>query len=953
MAKSLAQLKYYAWDVNHKKSVTDDGRFTSVLSESKVDMNPHQVEAALFAFKSPLNKGAILADEVGLGKTIEAGILLSEFWAECKRHILVIVPASLRNQWNMELLDKFYLPSSILEGNSFQNLKSHNSNPFNANEQIIICSYKFAVLHIEEISQVRWDLVIMDEAHKLRNVYKKDNVMGNALKKALRPYKKILLTATPLQNNLKELYGLISIIDDDFFSSVQAFDSQYNNALTNDSVKYGELKNRISHIIHRTLRRQVKEYVKYTKRIPFVQEYRPSKQELDLYKMVSNYLFREGTFGVPEQIRPLLSLTYRKIMSSSAYALSYTLKSTIARLEEMKISRRQVVKASSLSSDFDVLEHNEDCEEPVIQVKELSDDDVETINNEIIELGKYVSFAENVHDETKATELLKALSTSFDMVVDKGGSHKALIFTESRRTQEYLKSFLESNGYENKIVVFNGTNDNVEAKEIYQKWLADHEGSSLISGNPLIDKKQALVDYFRETADIMIATEAGAEGINLQFCSLVVNYDMPWNPQRIEQRIGRCHRYGQKYDVIVVNFVNMSNAADRRVYELLSTKFNLFDGIFGSSDEVLGAIDSTFDFEGKLREIFRKCRTEREINDAFDSLQMELSEVIDERMKDTKKSLLENFDEDVVNKLSVRQENDIKLVDTYRHHFWKLAIETIGNLLSHVDESKFSFVLKDTINASLQKGMSFTFDKNDDEKTLVRLISPLGNYIIAQYHNVGVPIERVSFDLSSYPFRMVVLENCECKEGWIAAYHVSTNNEYDSEETLLFAGFTENGQPLSADFARKLLELDVVSCESIESASNIEDVMRQLLNEQMEDYKKQVNERTEEYANHEIDKYESFSEDQLVPLQNEIAKLRKQKDSIHKRLRKERDVKTKLFLNKEELSLAKKIKSKQRILFDMEDKYAQDVDKMTAKLLKQLDNKFDSELYFMLNWTIV
>ena len=139
-------------------------------------------------------------------------------------------------------------------------------------------------------------------------------------------------------------------------------------------------------------------------------------------------------------------------------------------------------------------------------------------------------------------------------------------------------------------------------------------GTSYVTGNVQIDKKQSLVDFFKDSAEIMIATEAGAEGINLQFCSLVVNYDMPWNPQRIEQRIGRCHRYGQKHDVVVVNFVNKANAADCRVYELLSTKFNLFEGVLGCSDEILGSIDSAFDLESRLSSILRVCRTESEIN---------------------------------------------------------------------------------------------------------------------------------------------------------------------------------------------------------------------------------------------------------------------------------------------------------------------------------------------------
>ncbi|MFD2838881.1 helicase-related protein [Azotobacter vinelandii] len=126
------------------------------------------------------------------------------------------------------------------------------------------------------------------------------------------------------------------------------------------------------------------------------------------------------------------------------------------------------------------------------------------------------------------------------------------------------------------------------------------------------DTRAALVEHFKERGTIMIATEAGAEGINLQFCSLVINYDLPWNPQRIEQRIGRCHRYGQKHDVVVVNFVDRSNEADARVYQLLSQKFKLFEGVFGASDEVLGAIGSGVDFERRIAAIYQKLpRTRR------------------------------------------------------------------------------------------------------------------------------------------------------------------------------------------------------------------------------------------------------------------------------------------------------------------------------------------------------
>jgi SNF2 family DNA or RNA helicase len=145
-----------------------------------------------------------------------------------------------------------------------------------------------------------------------------------------------------------------------------------------------------------------------------------------------------------------------------------------------------------------------------------------------------------------------------------------------------LINLLSANGYQDNIVLFNGTNSDPVSTSIYNEWLKKYKNTDRVSGSKSADIRAALVERFKDNAKILIATEAGAEGINLQFCSIVVNYDLPWNPQRIEQRIGRCHRYGQKHDVVVINFINRKNAADLRVYELLDQKFKLFSGIFWS-----------------------------------------------------------------------------------------------------------------------------------------------------------------------------------------------------------------------------------------------------------------------------------------------------------------------------------------------------------------------------------
>src|SRR5262249_19277874 len=231
----------------------------------------------------------------------------------------------------------------------------------------------------------------------------------------------------------------------------------------------------------------------------------------------------------------------------------------------------------------------------------------------------------SIEHNAKGKALLKALDVAFRKAAEINASPKAIIFTESRKTQNYLLRVLADGPFRDGIVLFNGSNNDDQSKTIYSEWQRKHAGTDRITGSKSADMRSALVNYFREQGRIMIATEAGAEGINLQFCSLVVNYDLPWNPQRIEQRIGRCHRYGQKHDVVVVNFLNRKNEADHRVHQLLAEKFKLFEGVFGASDEVLGAIESGVDFEKRINEIYQHCRKHEEIKVAFDQLQLELS----------------------------------------------------------------------------------------------------------------------------------------------------------------------------------------------------------------------------------------------------------------------------------------------------------------------------------------
>jgi superfamily II DNA or RNA helicase len=595
-------------------------RLAPALARSAVDLNPHQVEAAAFALSSLPTGGAVLADEVGLGKTIEAGLVLAQLAAEGKERALVLVPASLRNQWRDELQEKFGIEAAVVDGDRARVAERQGvANPFDAGG-VVIASHAFAARRSADVARVAWDLAVVDEAHRLRNAWRRDHRTGQALRRALRRCPKLLLTATPLQNDVMELFGLASFLDDALLGGEDAFRLQYaTGELTAE--RSADLKSRLAPVVARTLRRQVKEYVKFTARRSLVEDFAPSPEEQELYDRVSDYLRREDAFAIPRARRALLVLVYRKILASSSFALASTLARLAASLEE-KIAGAACAAAQGPEPDLGAFEEEAEewedgGEEPQAPRTPAL---LRRMRAELKELRACEALARSIRSNAKGEALVRGLDRAFTVARACGWPEKAVVFTEFRRTQEHLARLLASRGYD--VTCLSGD-----------------------AGGP--DRRQALVEAFRDRTRILLMTEAGAEGLNLQFCNLVVNYDLPWNPQRVEQRIGRCHRYGQTRDVLVVNFLNRRNAADARLYDLLARKLALFDGVFGSSDEILGALGGGVDFERRILDIYQSCRSGEEVDRAFEALRADLDGRIEARLAAARSLLFERFDGEV------------------------------------------------------------------------------------------------------------------------------------------------------------------------------------------------------------------------------------------------------------------------------------------------------------------
>ncbi len=915
-----------------------ENQISRTMASARVDMNPHQVEAACFALKSPLAKGVLLADEVGLGKTIEASLVIAQKWAEGKRNILLVVPASLRKQWSQELADKFELPSIIIDSKIAKDLKNNGViNPFDHTDRIVICSYEYAAIQQDKVALIDWHLVVFDEAHKLRNIY---NKTGSKRAKAVveatkRAESRVLLSATPIQNNLMELFGLASVIDEHYFGDAKSFKALYANKQKNKDA-LDELKQRISPLCHRTLRKQVQEEggINFTNRYSITHDFTPTNEEWDLYQKVSAYLQDPDNQAISPKARHLVSIGLRKILASSSFALAATLKGMVERLRsEHQLSEESLGDLEEADDWLDQFDENE--AKGTVQKGKLRE--------ELDKLSRYQKLAENINENAKGNALLTALEKAFEVTENQGGQRKAVIFTESCRTQQYLHELLENNSYKGRTVLLNGSNDDTSSCQIYNEWIEQHKGSARISGSKTADMKAALVERFKsDKADILISTEAGGEGINLQFCSLLINYDLPWNPQKVEQRIGRVHRYGQLNDVVVVNFVNRKNPADQRVFQLLNEKLKLFEGVFGASDEVLGVIES-FDIEKRIYEIYQKCRTDQEIQEQFDHLQQDMAAVLEVREEAARMTLFSNFDRDVVASLKTKRDTSQDFLKGYEQVLLDLARAELpdatfnrNHFVYQQDRYDLSWLLA---------------EQNDSE--FFRLQAQehyLAWDLVHQAKERPLADAHLQFNYDLLLGNYSALESLIGQQGLLKVVKLTFRFANTHKDHLLVVAKTDAGEILSQIDAEHLL---CIPAEVIENDLSLDTrVLESHLDDAVAEMEVETEQQLETYFEQENDKLERWAEDRRKTLMESVDELSERIATLKKESRQ-------LASMPEKIAAKKDLRKLERKRDDALDEYhkarkliEQEEDALLEDVSAKLELTSELDILFSVRWTL-
>nr|WP_245533317.1 SNF2-related protein [Brevibacterium senegalense] len=868
------------------------------------------------------------------------------------------MPSSLRQQWKQELYEKFLIPSSILDVKSKDSLlaKLDARSP-----EVLICSYEFVYRHEHSLLK-SWDLVVADEAHRLRSYWNGRAKTAEAIAQVARnAHKTVLMTATPLQNRLEELYGLVSIFDPEYFYSLEAFRERYIK--NRDMLGDDDLVERVAAISKRTLRKDANKYIHFTKRMPLTVEFTPSPDEVLLYDLVNEYLQRDELFAFAGSQRHLSALIIRKRLGSSTYAVASTLENIANRLaDEVAAGKLRDNRGGMFLADFragDELEEEivEEAEEAKAQTPSVQVDDetLKRMRAEVDELREYAALARSITVNQKAVKLHEALDMGFERLRELGAAEKAIIFTDSTKTQEYIARTLCEAGRGEGVVLFNGSNTSPEQTAIYQAWLTANKDSDFVTGIPTVDRRKALVEYFREHGTIMVATEAAAEGINLQFCSMLVNYDLPWNPQRVEQRIGRVHRFGQKHDVVVVNFSNKGNVAEQRILELLTNKFQLFSSVFGASDEVLGAVEDGLDFENRISDILTRCKTAGEINAAFKQLEDQYTGEISKEMASTKAKVFDNLDPHVQDRLKAYDEQSGDVLNKFERLLLAITQHELREVATFEDDGR-TFILNQAPIKDAPTGRYFFKSKPLPNAHQYRYASPLAQYVADSAKAHKTPQRELTFSLNQSKRASNAVKALEGKSGYLTVnlltFTMRARDEDISESYMLAGGMADDGQYLDDEYVTDILDLACldVSEDPVEvDAAKVETQLKARLGE----LEKEVQGRNSRYYDQQEELLYRNQQDRKAEHEARIREYRAKEKESRKAAKHADDPMEQLKLKREARKWERRADEADDGFRDARRKLQAEIDEKLDMIEQSLQGTQDSEHLFAIRWRIL
>lgn len=723
-------------------SLSNEDGFVSAFASSDIKIYPFQIAAANFALRSPYQKGVILCDEAGMGKSHEAMLIIVQKWLEGQSRILLVTPnADLLMQWT-EMIECYYtIPYIVLTNREEWNANISDDNP-NAflQDAIVISTYDFVMDNQSAVKDIHWDLTVFEEANALSWVYREDNKRAKTLKCISDGSFKLLLTGTPIEKNIMDLYGLIWFIDETILPDEQDFLSRYLRKPEN----YPELAESVNKYCFRTLRSQAKEYAKIPNRILITNEYTVSPKEQELYDLLYAYINKQNKIAFPEMDQYDLALRLLSLQSSSTAAILQTIKGVIKRLETMPDAQDEIAK-----------------------------------------WRKMQAVAQSIPMDAKAKQLLIALKSGFALMKKSDAKKKAVIFTESIETQKMLTALL-SDKY--KTCVYNGS------------------------------ANYSAILEFKTSGEILLSTDNGAKGFNLEDAAFVVHYDLPYNTLKMEQRIDRCHRLGQENDVISLAFIDKNNFADVRKLELVNKRMLVADGVFGITDEVIGG------FTGNLNTAFetmsKRIRTRAQVETDYQQVLIKNEAKNKQLISSAEDALFTTFTKDLADKITISPRYISEKAEQINTALWSIVKyffeqynETHDNCIYVIDDNEKTITATNyeklpilfyywtgSRNKPYQSLKSYGMAKDfKPHHSRITLTSIIGRGIIHE------------LECSEYGILKVKRETYEPCEIGLYSINLSSAANKTSADIPVLIGKTQSGKLLTEKQCKDILKLSVTS----------------------------------------------------------------------------------------------------------------------------------------------
>ena len=620
------------------------------MNTSKIDPLPFQIEAVYgYILKLPCIR-FLIADDPGAGKTIMAGLIIKELKLRgVANRILIVVPGHLKDQWRRELKEKFQEPFTIIDRGL---LDAHYAeNPWRRESQVIT-SMDFAKREeiLPSLGSVDWDLVIVDEAHKMAAYRYGDKLskteryrLGEVLSKNTDHM--LFLTATPHKGDPENFRLFLDLLFPGFFATQKLIDES--------------LESKDNPLFIRRMKEDLKDFEGkpiFTNRHPKTIKFRLSEKEKRLYNELSKYVISQYNKALQSDKRRNIAfalLILQRRMASSVYALFKSLERRKERLEAL-LKEPEPMKAHALIDIEEVEDYEEEKRwEQERKWETLSiAENREELEREINTLNRLIDMAKEIlreEAEVKLQELKKAIEEGFKKIREMGGNEKILIFTESKDTMEYLVKRIKSWGY----------------------------SVNFIHGGMRLEDRVNAEKVFQHEKQVMVATEAAGEGINLQFCHLMINYDIPWNPNRLEQRMGRVHRYGQQKDVYVFNLV----AEDTREGQVLAKLLDKLEEIRSAigSDKVFDVIGDVFYGKNLYQLILDAVANVKSMEEIIKEIDIKVDEEYIAKIKEALGESLATRHIDYTRiKEMAEKAKEYRLIPEYVEEFFKRAFQRFG-----------------------------------------------------------------------------------------------------------------------------------------------------------------------------------------------------------------------------------------------------------------------------------